>query len=534
MATKKKMLQAAAGVGGDIGAWDLDYVYYDDPLEWDITQANYRWIKDVSAQDGGPRDVYISPDGTKAYMLGTIGDKVYEYNINTPFRINGLTYVQSFYVGSQENGPNGLFFKPDGTKFYIVGSTTRRIHEYDLSTAWDISTASYSQQSIAVGGGGIPSGMFFRQDGTMVYIADYLADRVYQYSLSTAWDVSTVAAVNSFSTAPSNYTPYGISFKPDGTKMYLANNGTDTIGEYDLSTAWDITTAVYSQALTMLATQGGDPTGIFIHPENGYLYVVRLYSPVAITQYSLGGFSVAGQSTLVVGIFFKPDGTKMYTVANETTDRVYEYDLSTPWDTSTASYLQFFNIGAQETFPRDLFFKPDGTKMYIVGTGGDDVNEYSLGTAWDISTSSYSTNFRVASQTTVPTSISFKPDGTKMYIGAGGVFHEYDLSTPWSVSTASYLQSSSFFAQVSQTEDIVFKPDGYKFFVLENLTDAIHEFDLSTPWDVSTLSYTSKKYINQTRDSVTQGFSFDESGTKLFIFGGQTDRVVSFSLGVQT
>jgi sugar lactone lactonase YvrE len=92
------------------------------------------------------------------------------------------------------------------------------------------------------------------------------------------------------------------------------------------------------------------------------------------------------------GLFFKPDGTKMYVIGT-VGDDVNEYDLSTAWDITTASYLQNFSVAAQEINPTSIFFKPDGTKMYVVGSVGDDVNEYDLSTAWDVSTASYLQNF---------------------------------------------------------------------------------------------------------------------------------------------
>jgi len=101
------------------------------------------------------------------------------------------------------------------------------------------------------------------------------------------------------------------------------------------------------------------------------------------------------------------------------------------WDISTASYLQNFSVASQETTPSDIFFKPDGTKMYVIGYIGDDVNEYDLSTAWDISTASYLQNFSVASQETNPIGIFFKPDGLKMYVigSIGDDVNEYDLGT---------------------------------------------------------------------------------------------------------
>jgi len=35
------------------------------------------------------------------------------------------------------------------------------------------------------------------------------------------------------------------------------------------------------------------------------------------------------------------------------------------------------------------FFDSSGKTMFIVGTTGDDVNEYTLTTAWDVSTASF-------------------------------------------------------------------------------------------------------------------------------------------------
>jgi sugar lactone lactonase YvrE len=59
-------------------------------------------------------------------------------------------------------------------------------------------------------------------------------------------------------------------------------------------------------------------------------------------------------------------------------DDVNEYDLSTAWDVSSASFLQLFSVAAQETVPQSVFFKPDGTKMYVIGTASDVIWAYDL------------------------------------------------------------------------------------------------------------------------------------------------------------
>jgi DNA-binding beta-propeller fold protein YncE len=105
----------------------------------------------------------------------------------------------------------------------------------------------------------------------------------------------------------------------------------------------------------------------------------------------------------------------MYVIGN-VGDDVNEYDLSTAWDISTASYLQNFSIAAQETGPTGVFFKPDGLKMYVIGFDGDAAYEYNLSTAWDVSTASYVQNFSVAAEALSPSGVFFKPDGRVMYV----------------------------------------------------------------------------------------------------------------------
>jgi hypothetical protein len=50
------------------------------------------------------------------------------------------------------------------------------------------------------------------------------------------------------------------------------------------------------------------------------------------------------------------------------------------WDLANATYngtpVNFFYVGFQDSTPTGVFFKPDGTKMYVIGISGDDVNEY--------------------------------------------------------------------------------------------------------------------------------------------------------------
>jgi sugar lactone lactonase YvrE len=127
-------------------------------------------------------------------------------------------------------------------------------------------------------------------------------------------------------------------------------------------------------------------------------------------------FSVNTQTSEPNGISFKPDGTKMYT-AGRTNNRIFEYTLSSGWDLGTTSYIQFFSVNSQESIVASVKFRPNGTKMYVVGLNQDRVFEYTLGTPRDVNTASYlGVNFSVNTQASTPEGLAFSPDGKKMYI----------------------------------------------------------------------------------------------------------------------
>jgi DNA-binding beta-propeller fold protein YncE len=175
------------------------------------------------------------------YIIGQTNDAVYQYTLSTAWDVSTATYAsKSLSVGTQDASPTGIFFKSDGTAMYIIGQTNDAVYQYTLSTAWDVSTATYASKSFSVAAQeAIPTGIFFKSDGTAMYVVGYNTDTVYQYTLSTAWDVSTaIYASKSLSVGAS---PTGVFFKPDGTTMYIISDSTDRVYQYTLFTTWNYT-----------------------------------------------------------------------------------------------------------------------------------------------------------------------------------------------------------------------------------------------------------------------------------------------------
>jgi DNA-binding beta-propeller fold protein YncE len=250
--------------------------------------------------------------------------------------IGAASFTQLFSVSAQETAPTGIAFNNDGTKMFIVGYTGDDVNEYALSTGFDVSTASFTDSFSVAAQDNVPVDIAFNNDGTKMFIVGFTGKDVNEYSLSTGFDVSTASFTDSFSVSAQETSPEGIAFNNDGTKMYIVGTGGDRVYEYALSTGFDVSTASFTNS-----------------------------------------FSVSSQETDPAGIAFNNDGTKMYIVGYNGKE-VNEYVLSTGFDVSTASFTQLFSVSAQENDPAGIAFNNDGTKMFIVGLNGQEINEYDI------------------------------------------------------------------------------------------------------------------------------------------------------------
>lgn len=574
---------------------------YECSTPWDLSTITYsNKSLTVGDWDAALTAVSISDDGTHLFFTGTGGDSIFSCTLSTPYDLATATVdVRKVWVGGQDATPSTPIFGDSGIKMYVMGATNDTVYQYTLSTAWNVSSATYANKSLSVTAlDATPTGLFFKSDGTKLYVTGNTNDIVASYTLSTAWDVATGTAdyVNkSFSVATQVGASAfeGLFIGDNGTKMYaLSGTGaaTDTIFQYTLSTAYDISTATYaSKSFSGINTQETQTAGIFLRDDGTRLYIVGL-SNDTIYQYTLStawdistasyasiSFSVAAQEITPTGLFFDSSGTRMYVVGG-TGDDVNQYSLSTAWNVSTASFVRV-SAAVGEAGPQDLWFKEDGTRMYIIGSTNDAVREFSLSTAWDVSTITFARTYPVGYLDSTPCAVAFKPDGTEFYIAgfgsravyqlslntawnissvrgrfwvgneevtptglffrsdglkmyvigqSGDDVNEYDLSTAWDITTATFLRVSAAVGETSPY-GVWFKDDGLKMYVIGSGNDAVREFTLSTAWNVSTISFS--KSLSVGFETACTGVAFKDDGTELYITGHTNDCVYEIQLG---
>ena len=300
----------------------------------------------------------------------------------TPFTLSSSGTATVITITATDSEGDALTYNYSVSSGALNGSTVAK----GTGASYAIASASLLSGTYATS---VNAGsLTFKPDGTRIYVAMTQNDRVNQHDLSTAWDISTASYDDNFDTQSQVSKLKDIKFNNDGTKMYAADaEGTtnNTIYQYSLSTAWDVTTASYdSKSYNFSSVLTGNELGCFV---------------------------------------FNADGSAVYLAEHTPNRKIYQFSLSTNFDISTATYSNKNLDFASEAVGRPYFqFTNDGTKLFMISTFHTSgyvgkIYEYSLTTAYDISTASYTNvNYAPSSITTGKSGLAFKPDGTKMFI----------------------------------------------------------------------------------------------------------------------
>ncbi|MEM9336645.1 MAG: beta-propeller fold lactonase family protein [Patescibacteria group bacterium] len=466
------------------------------------------------------------------------------------FNLDNLTYVQNPTTGL-DGTHRGMRFSNDGTKLFLLTDTASRIREYDLSEAYDVSTASFSTTSVILSGEeDDPYDIEFNDTGTKLFLVGTEFGEVHEYDLSIVFDITTTSYVRSVSTTPET-DPRTVTFNNDGSKLYVSGAGTDTLREYDLTTPYSLVSVVFNQSTTTDIVNGD-----------------------------------------VRGHQFNNDGTKMFLLGDGDSD-LYEYDLSTPYDISTAAFSRS-NDASDVNTAVGMDFNASGTAVYIVDNGSEDFYEYSLtatevqlqdienstelvyldpavgagrlaiGTTTATSTltvdgdvsifdrlyayseslfaqlTTFSDALTIASSDPSATSSSLYNANDDLFWSGRSVdlaFEEVAVRASampgsgfYDVTTAALTATSSIGDEDGLATGITFNNDGTKLFMVGVFTNSVHEYDLSVPYNITTMTISNSTAFPPSGPFLLNDLTFNAAGTKLYIVSGTPSAIYEYDL----
>ena len=676
-------------VAGDDGN---DINEYTLSTPFDVSSASSVDSFGVSGQDTGLEDVAFSGDGTRMFIAGNQHDDIHEYALSAAFDVSSASHVHSLDVGNKENRPYGVAFSNDGLRMFVVGPGGKDVTEYALTISFNTTTAAHVGETSVSSQDDTPSGVAFSNDGLKMFIAGNQHDDVFEYALTAPFNASTASHVHSFDVTPKTSDLTGVAFSSDGSRMYAVDWLHDNIHEYALSSAYPITlsgnappvldaigpqrvdehaTLTFTASATdingdilLYSLAGSPPSGASINSTTGafswtptasqvgtHVITVRVadaasaadseditvtvadnpatrfassgldlgtgaltitFSEVidatpqtsvnsskmhvresgtytggvtltagelatasdsATISYALtaqhqaavhamtvpqltiepgavqdaSGNAIAGsfdvstasfthskpigsEDERATGVAFSTDGTRMFVAGDDGND-VNEYTLSTPFDVFTASYDSRFSVGTQDTVPEDVTFSNDGTRMFVAGNEHDDIHEYALSTAFDVSSANFTHSFDVGNEEDTPFDVAFSNDGLRMFVvGPGGKdVTEYALTISFNTTTAAHVGETSVSSQDDDPSGVAFSNDGLKMFIAGNQHDDVFEYALTAAFDASSASHVHSFDVTPKTPSLT-GVAFSTDGSRMYAVDHRDDNIHEYAL----
>ena len=505
---------------------------------------------------------------------------------------------------------HALVFSPDGLRAWQISDSRDVLFEYVLSSAWDVSTMKidYTKQATQMMGylGEEIDQMAFNNDGTKMYFAVddnqpvASTDKLIQVDLGTAYDTSTIdgssvaylTAVHP--TAPHNHVE-AFCFSANGSYLYITDDSVDDIFQFTLSTPWDITTASY----TAIKESTGNTYGLHISSDGSSMYIMQLYalkqcamstpydittlnysSPTNELAFTSSTYTANLPSTQIntpelLEVAFSPDGTKFVMFGDLQSNQYHmqSITLSTPWDISVSSQssstLKHKFLSMDYASDTSFAVSPDGSKFFtavssyqkgfkqftLANTGNlqsiqiqaarstvngklvPDVSSYLTSASGDGTTGNVPTGLTFADGTAVgdmsPSHMSFNHNGTKLIFQSHGTTNNahlhlfqwncptpYDLTSisstdmiaPYYVDTRVITGATSY----STTSCMTFSGDGSKFYMI--IAGQILQFSCPTNGSIFSMTYDIDSGGNETGHFVNNG----ANGGKFYPIAGST------------
>lgn len=527
---------------------------YNMSMPFDINSATYTgqtsYVGTSSLIDERyPTSLYFSSDGTRMYIAGNTKDLVVQLRLSSPWEVNtavwqGANARPFLNYSSFERDAHGIYWHPDGSRFFLLGKYSgsipngSRANVYDFSVTEAFKFAGFAEQG-RLGVKNQETNMVsitFSPDGTNMYLCGTYRQRIYRYT-GPAWQPTAMSFAGFLSVGsrfPSYYSVQGVGFRPDGRRMFMvSSNG--SVFFYTLPNPWDITTAVYEKKTSKL---GIGPNDFRFSPDGTKMYYSANWSNGRIRLHHLGTAFDPSTSYRVDEVYLRnitlPLWTSGYaysadinnsgtvlTVIAGTPDTMFRYRLTTPWFLPSAVY----ETGATDSFAltgssstaslyniTGLAFSPDGRIMYgiqntaydsyssVVSGGYKKICQYSLATPWEINSASYVASINLNSNYVgyeATYSMDITNDGRYVYIGTGTYIIRLKLNTPFQITTAQTIPTNNTvdsFYQVyvnsSNPSDLTMQPDGRKMFICNAESNLVKEYNLNTPWLISSATST--------------------------------------------
>ena len=188
----------------------------------------------------------ISPHGKILYTVGSGNGHIKAYLLTEPFNLATAVTIGNTMLWKSSAWGTCLQISSDGLSLFIHNNVTRTIQQFSLTTAWDITTAYfYFQFSVTQRTFGISP----RGDSMVFYTTRPHSQHPYTRRLSTPWDLKTLSSARGYPVANENVPPPAFQMSPNGKQLFVGTMGNSRLRIVRLSTPFDFETGRHNGQL---------------------------------------------------------------------------------------------------------------------------------------------------------------------------------------------------------------------------------------------------------------------------------------------
>lgn len=244
----------------------------------------------ISQDTNNPNQMFITTEPGSGEKI-----KGYSFNNSLP-NFSNLNSELSF----NNQSPRGNCFGKIGEYLYVTGQASPYVKRKELAVPYDITNvlATTTNSTFL----GATQGIEIKDDGSVLFVATSNNAEVKICNLSSNFDITSFSSTSTVSLAVADNdgdTIGGLTcirFKPDGTKVFVSYyvNNTPKLAEFSLSSAWDLSTKTFVSSINIgsqlgLRSSGGSNVNAMIagfdwNTDGSRLYAVSIHQDINTGQ----------------------------------------------------------------------------------------------------------------------------------------------------------------------------------------------------------------------------------------------------------
>jgi len=235
-------------------------------------------------------------------------------------------------ISAETLNARATHWRPDGSMVFVTGRYTDNVAAYMVETPWDLATASFTHDVKVPGE--FQHGLYFREDGHRMWVFDRTS--IWTFDLANPWDITSISEGENTDLSHFVERGHDIDFTPDGKTIFIDDRNTGAVFAMDLATPWDVSTGTLAYTLD-----------------------------ISDIQKEIRGIEIIREGKIML-------------LMDTARDEILQFNLQVPYDLSTATLVNTFDVSELTLQGRGLSLNADFTSIYVTGRDEEKVFQYDL------------------------------------------------------------------------------------------------------------------------------------------------------------